>query len=166
MLQNFYVTHTSKSSMFQGYCIVGDACSETEKTRQALVQPCLFFKRRWTIRCLAIKMENTGYGRTQTMKKDKNVDAVAASRLYHKCRLRRIKERGKIWRHYHSSPGWGSWIIQMKSILENNIQLSICSEAVGQTIIFLEAIWSQIASLESSCTGWFLFSAFGDFELD
>ena len=58
-----------------------------------------FFKRRWSIRCLAIKMENTGYGRTQTMKKDKNVDAVAASRLYHKCRLRRIKERGKIWSH-------------------------------------------------------------------
>ena len=98
--------------------------------------------------------------------KNKNIDAVVASRLYHKCRLRRIKERGKIWRHYHCSPGWGSWIIQMKSILENNIQLSICSEAVGQTIIFLEATWSQIASLESSCTGWFLFSAFGDFELD
>ena len=45
MLQNFYVTHTSKSSMFQGYCIVGDACSETEKTRQALVQRCLFFQK-------------------------------------------------------------------------------------------------------------------------
>ena len=45
MLHNFYVTHTSKSSMFQGYCIVGDACSETEKTRQALVQPCLFFQK-------------------------------------------------------------------------------------------------------------------------
>ena len=125
-----------------------------------------FFKRRWTIRCLAIKMENTGYGRTQNMKKDKNIDAVVASRLYHKCRLRRIKERGKIWRHYHCSPGWGSWIIQMKSILENNIQLSICSEAVGQTIIFLEATWSQIAILETICSGWLLFSAFVDFELD
>ena len=54
----------------------------------------------------------------------------------------------------------------MKIILENNIQLSICDEAEGQTIIFLEATWSQIASLESSCTGWFLLSAFVDFELD